>query len=336
MFLAGDIGGTSTRLRLYSCKENYFCVEAAKNYESAKCVSLESAIQNFLQENDALLGGNAPDALCVGVPGPVQNGAVQLTNLPWVFSEESIRETLRIERVQVVNDLYSLAAAVPHLSSTEKLVIHPGGNCHGDKVYTVVAPGTGLGHASAVRLSDGNWEILGSEGGHLDFAPRDPLTVHLLQYLQSKFNGRVSYERVLSGPGLRNIYDFLGTLPEYQDSEPHGFIPESDAPRMIAELGLSGQSDRAVKALDVFARILGWFAGNCVLYNLSTGGVFLGGGIPPKLVTKLQDGALVDEYLKQGRMSPLVGDAPLVVILNDDAGLLGSAVLAQRLLVRQP
>ena len=296
MFIGGDIGGTSTRLGLYSCENSYYCVEALKVYKSAEFNSLEDALSRFVKEHDADI-----DAICLGVPGPVRDGCVQLTNLPWEFSEGSIRETFGIEKVRVVNDLFAVAAAVPHLGEGDLCTLHPGGTVHPNDRISILAPGTGLGHASAAKVRD-HWEVFPSEGGHIDFAPRDEFSLELLRFLFKKFKKRVSYERVIFGPGLVNMYEFLGTLEIYNEPELTG----DDLPKQISEKGLSGESQRAAKVLDMFARILGGLAGNCVLYNLCTGGVFLGGGIPPKILEKLKDGAMVEEYIRQGRMSPYV------------------------------
>ncbi|MCB0329210.1 MAG: glucokinase [Bdellovibrionales bacterium] len=321
MFIAGDIGGTSTRLGLYSSKNGFLCVESIKHYKSAEFDSLEDAVKRFLKEHDAVV-----DALCLGVPGPVRGGCVQLTNLPWEFSEDSLRSSLALSRVKVVNDLFAVAAAVPHLGEADVETLHQGGSVHPNNRIAVLAPGTGLGHASAAKVGE-HWEVFCSEGGHIDFAPRDEFSLELLRFLFKKFKKRVSYERVLSGPGLVNMYEFLGTLDLYHEPELTG----EDLPRQISEKGISGESQRAAKTLDMFCRILGGLAGNCVLYNMCTGGIYLGGGIPPKILRKLKDGAAQKEYVRQGRMSPIVEDAPLRVITNDQAGMLGSAVLAREL-----
>jgi glucokinase len=322
MFLAGDIGGTSTRLGLYGIKNDFLCVEAQERYPSSQFETLEDALKKFLKDHETHV-----EAICLGVPGPVRDGKVQLTNLPWEFSEQTIVDALGIQRVRIVNDLFSVAAAVPYLNESELLVLHPGGDKHANDKVTVLAPGTGLGHASAARIR-GRWEVFSSEGGHIDFGPRDELSLELLRFLFQKFQRRVSYERVLSGPGLVNVYEFLGTLEQYKNDEE---LVGEDLPRLISEKGLSGESPRAAHVLDIFARSLGGLAGNCVLYNMCTGGVYLGGGIPPKLIEKLKDGAIIEEYVRQGRMSPIVADAPLYVILNDQAGMIGAAALAQDL-----
>jgi len=322
MFLAGDIGGTSTRLGLYSSSGNYLCIEAQERYSSSEFDSLEESLELFVRQK-----GVKVESVCLGVPGPIKNGSVQLTNLPWHFSEDSVAKVLGIDRVRIVNDLYAVSAAIPLLGSSDFCTLHAGGNQYAKDRFSVLAAGTGLGHSFAARIND-TWQIFESEGGHIDFAPRDDLSLELLRFLFQKFKKRVSYERVLCGPGIENIYEFLGTQSDYADG---AHLEGEDCARQIAEIGLAGESRRAVKTLELFTRILGGLAGNCVLYNLCTGGIFLGGGIPPKLLPKLQDGALVEQYLRQGRMSPIVQDTPLKVLINDGAGLLGAAALARAL-----
>lgn len=323
MFLAGDIGGTSIRLALFSYKSDRFCYEFQRSAKSRDYPSLEDAVLTIVGEDLSSV-----EAICLAVPGPVFDGCVQLTNLSWEFSESSMREKLGGKKVRLVNDLVAVAAARPFLGERELLTLHPGGNVYPDNGYTILAPGTGLGHAFATKTSHG-WHYIASEGGHIDFAPRDELTWQLLNFLLNRYQ-RVSYERVVSGPGLANIYEFLGTVSPYQDF-PDFEEDRSHWPELISEKGLSGECPRSAKCLDMFSRILGGLAGNFVLAGLFTGGVYLGGGIPPRLKNKLSDGSLVEEYLRQGRMSPIVEDTPLAIILNDSAGLFGAAQLASEL-----
>ncbi len=323
MYLAGDVGGTSIRLALFSFKNNRFCFEFRKSCKSREYTSLEAALEAIVGERREEI-----EAVCLGVPGPVLDGKVQLTNLSWEFSESSIQESLGVGKVRLVNDLVAVAAARFLLSDDEILTLHRGGDLYPDHGYTVVAPGTGLGHAYAAKTPSG-WHYLASEGGHIDFAPRNELTSQLLDFLLERYD-RVSYERVVSGPGLANIYEFLGTISDYQEC-PDFEGDRSSWPEKISENGLNGTCARSVKALDIFSRVLGGLAGNYVLTGLFTGGVYLGGGIPPRLKEKLSDGSLVEEYVKQGRMSPIVNDTPLHIILNESAGLLGAAQLASEL-----
>lgn len=322
MFLAGDIGGTSTRLSLYSKQGEFFCIEKSDRLHSQQFPSLEAAIMTFLGSKDSSI-----QAFCVGVPGPVRGGRVRLTNLPWDFSEESLQSSLHIPRVRVVNDLYAFLHGIPLLNDSDLVTLHEGGSEHGNEIFSVLAPGTGLGHGLAVKRSD-ELICLPSEGGHIDFAPRDEIGIALLRYLFTKYK-RVSVERVISGPGLVNIYEFLGTWPETENYSLTLKPGQEIEPEDIAAAGLNKSCPRATLALDIFAQALGTLAGNFVLTNLSTGGMFLAGGIPPKLIEKLQDGRLVERYLSQGRLSGIVADTPLKVVMNSDAGLLGAAYLAE-------
>jgi glucokinase len=323
MFLAGDIGGTSTRLSLYSQKGGFFCIEKTEKLLSHDFPSLETAISTFLEGQHGEI-----ESLCIGVPGPVRGGRVRLTNLPWNFSEDSLRSALNIPRVRVVNDLYAFSHGVPLLNQSDFVTLHEGGTEHGNEIFSVLAPGTGLGHA--LSITRGREQItLPSEGGHIDFAPRDEISIELLRFLVAKFK-RVSVERVVSGPGLLNIYEFLGTHPEMKFHSLKLDTGVELQPEHVAQAGLEKSCPRSTLALDIFARALGGLAGNFVLTNLSTGGMFLCGGIPPKLIEKLKDGSLVEMYLSQGRLSGIVADTSLRVVMNPDAGLLGAAYLASK------
>lgn len=191
----------------------------------------------------------------------------------------------------------------------------------------MLAPGTGLGHSLSIRHQN-TLVTLASEGGHIDFAPRDEIGISLLRHLFTKYS-RVSVERVISGPGLLNIYEFLGTQPETRDFQIEPSVGDTLQPEDVAQAGLARSCPRATLALDIFARALGSLSGNFVLTNLSTGGMYLAGGIPAKLVEKLKDGRLLEMYLSQGRLSGIVADTPLIVVMNSDAGLLGAAYLAE-------
>jgi glucokinase len=332
--LAGDVGGTKTRLALYDPEEaaNRSAYErrAMADFDSRSASSLEGLIRGFLEGNEAV---GRVAAACIGVPGPVVRGTVRATNLPWIVAEKSFRENLGIQKVHLVNDHAATAAALPLLGPEDLITLHPGRADRERRVFAVLAPGTGLGQAFAVRGMDGRYSPFPSEGGHVEFAPKDELEFELLQYLRDRLRKRVSIERVLSGPGILNIYDFLrdrshGQAPEALRAE----IAAAPAPAAVVTAhGLTGKYPICSLALDIFARLLGSQAGDVVLAYLSTGGLFLGGGIPPKMAAKLQQGGTVEAYLKKGRMSPLVEMTPLHIIRDDRCALLGAAAIAASL-----
>ena len=325
MILAGDVGGTKARLALYQLEDGKLMRQQMETFVSRDFASLEDIIRTFLCKNSC-----SPAKACFGVPGPVMKGHAQVTNLPWLLDEARIAAGLSISSFKLLNDLVATAMAIPLLAQDGLVTLHKGEPVDEGATCAVLAPGTGLGMAF-LHNDSGRCRALASEGGHVDFAPTTEVEIKLLKYLKAKF-GRVSYERVLSGPGLVNIYNFLkesGFAPEPPELEKR--LQREDPAAVISTAGEGGQYELCVKALDIFASILGSQAGNIVLATLATGGVYLGGGIPPKICEKLQDGTTVSAYLKKGRLSELVKATPLYVILNDHAALLGAAYFASTL-----
>jgi glucokinase len=332
--LTADAGGTRTRLALYEFKTGSACIEpelrAVEVCESRSASSLEEIARMFLERNEVL---GQVEAACIGVPGPVAGGSVRATNLPWILQEASFGETLGIPRVRLVNDHVATAAALPLLAPDDLITLHPGREQRERRVFAVLAPGTGLGQAYSVFLPDGRYHPFPSEGGHVEFAPKEEIEFELLTYLKKKLRKRVSIERVLSGPGIINIYSFL--RDRSCGEEPAALRDEIGAARdpaaVVSGHGLSGKYAICSMALDIFARVLGSQAGDVVLTYLSTGGLFLGGGISPKVAAKLQAGGTVTAYLQKGRLSPLVEMTPLYIITNERAALLGAAAIAAQL-----
>lgn len=329
--LAGDVGGTKTRLALYELTallDRQACEPLAMEIFSSKSApSLEQIVQGFLERNQAT---GRIEAACIGIPGPVVAGTVRATNLPWVLAERAFGENLGIPKVRLVNDHAATAAVLPLLGADNLITLHPGREGRERRVFAVMAPGTGLGQAYLVLGPDGRYHPFPSEGGHVEFAPKDDLEFQLLGYLKAKLGKRVSIERVLSGPGIMNIYSFLRDRSYGDEPEAlRGEIAAAATPAaVVTDHGMRGTYPICVKTLDIFARLLGSQAGDVVLTYLSTGGVFLGGGIPPKVAGKLKEGGTVEAYLRKGRLSPLVEMTPLQVIKDDRAGLLGAAAIA--------
>ncbi len=325
MLLSGDAGGSKTRLALFEFENGRLAKTELETYISKDFPDLQTIIALFLGRYRVHI-----EKACFGVPGPVVDGEAQTTNLPWTLQESEIRQASGISSVTLVNDLVATAAAVPLLGPDDLFPLHQGKKAEtAEMKYAVLAPGTGLGQAF-LHVESERAVVLPSEGGHADFAPTTALQIELLQYLQPRF-GRVSYERVLSGPGLENIYNFLKTS-RYATEPPElaQRLKEGDPAAVISGVGLAGQNELCVKALDIFAEILGAQAGNLALNFLATGGVYLGGGIPPKLCKKLKDGTAVAAYLNKGRLSNLVADTSLFVIQDEQAALLGAAAIAAR------
>lgn len=338
MILAGDVGGTKTRLALCRLEDGRIVRQHTDTFVSRNYSCLEEVVRSFMNKYKVSVTRS-----CFGVPGPVVNGEAKATKLPWHFKEEQISKDLNIPGVKLVNDLVATAAAVPHLMPEDLFVLHEGktpdsitedqqrnhkkGLDRKESTIGVLAPGTGLGQAF-VYTNSGRSYIMASEGGHVDFAPTNEVEVKLLQYLKSKHD-HVSYDRILSGPGMACIYTFLkdtGFAPE--PPELNKRLREEDPGRVITGTGKTGEYELCAKALDIFASILGAQAGNMVLTLMATGGIYLGGGIPAGIYEKLADGITVGSYLNKGRLSYLIEDTPLYVILDDHTALMGAAYIA--------
>jgi len=336
MILAGDVGGTKTRLAICQLENGRIIRQQTDTFVSRDYSCLEEVIQDFINKYDVSITKS-----CFGVPGPVVNGEAKATKLPWHFKEDRISNELNIPTVKLVNDLVATAAAVPHLMPEDLYVLYEGepqsstaegqsqnsGSGNKEDVIGVLAPGTGLGQAY-VYTNAGQRYIMASEGGHADLAPTNEQEAKLFQYLMSKHD-HVSYDRVLSGPGLNSIYTFLketGFASEPPELEKR--LREEDPGKVITTTGKTGEYELCAEALNIFASILGAQAGNMVLNLLATGGIYLGGGIPAGIYEKLADGMTVNSYLKKGRLSYLVEKTPLYVILDDHTALLGAAYIA--------
>jgi glucokinase len=323
MILAGDTGGTKTRLALYELNGTKLCRQETETFVSRNYSSLEEIVMIFLDKHSVKVA-----KACFGVSGPVVNGEAKLTNLQWEpINEKKIAASTGLASVKLVNDLVATTSAIPHFSPEDLLTLYRGNPDPTNKTCAVLAPGTGLGEAFLFN-HNGHYHVLASEGGHADFAPTNDLEIDLLRYLTKKYH-RVSYERVLCGSGLFNIYNFLKDSGYSREpAELARRFAGKDPSAVISRAGLDGEFDICVKALDVFASILGAQAGNLALTMLATGGIYLGGGIPPKILPKIQEGATVASYLNKGRLSDVVKTTPLYVIRDDHAALLGAASLA--------
>jgi glucokinase len=320
MILAGDIGGTKTNLGLFDASGGSLRLLRQQSFPSKEHTGLEAIVSQFMAIEEEPV-----TAACFGVAGPVLNGQSVTPNLAWIVDADSVGETLGLKSVTLLNDLEAMGYGISELESEEMLALNQGASVEGNGA--LVAAGTGLGVASL--FWDGRRRApSASEGGHVDFAPRNPLEIELLRHMQTKYS-RVSVERVLSGPGLFNIYDFLRTSGYgKEDHEIAEAFNAQDPSSVISKAALAGRCKLCVKALDMFVAIYGATAGNVALTLKATGGVYIGGGIAPKIMEKLRDGTFIGAFLDKGRLSPLLATIPVRVILNDKTPLLGAARMA--------
>lgn len=319
IILAGDIGGTKANLALYEKEAEKLSLIEEGRFPSVDYESLEALVQDFLKGRT-----DEPRAVCFGIPGPVIDGTSRTTNLPWLVSAGSLAHLLKIERAFVINDLEATGYGLAALDSGQLKALNPV-EPEADGNRALLAAGTGLGQAALI-YDGARYQVMPSEGGHADFAPRNELEIELLRYLLT-LHRRVSYERVLSGPGLVNVYNFLKTSG--RAAEPawlaEALLASDDEAQTISEAALEERAEICVRALDIFASVYGAQAGNLALAYKATGGIYLGGGIAPKIAVKLADGAFLAAYKDKGRLSPLVEAVPVHIIMNPKTALLGAA-----------
>ncbi len=325
LLLVGDVGGTKTDLAIFAMDREFRKPVARAHFYNADYADLKGIVTVFLQQV-AL----AVDVACFDVAGPVLGGRVRLTNLPWEVDARALQEALGFPDVWVVNDLAAMAQAIPFLEPADLWVLNAGAPVAGGAI-AVIAPGTGLGEAFLV-WDGAAYRHVASEGGHADFAPPTPEYIDLLRYMSSRLD-HVSYELVCSGRGIAHLYDYFRDQRPAQESPEFAtaLAASTDPTPLIVEsaLGRGHASPLAVAALDAFVTILGAEAGNLALKALSTGGVFIGGGIPPRILPVLADGRFMSAFLRKGRFSSLLHKIPVQVITNPDVALLGGAYYAR-------
>ncbi|SEM76523.1 glucokinase [Syntrophus gentianae] len=315
--LAGDIGGTSTRLAYFDAACEKLTLLAEGRFPSRKAGSLEEIVRRFIGEQ-----GLTAERACFGIAGPVRHGTVRTPNLPWSVNAEDLSRALGIPEVRLINDLEAHVYGIDLLGPEDFEILNKGvPNPTG--TIALVSAGTGLGEA--VAYWDGSvHRPYPSEGGHADFAPRTEIEAELLLYLRDK-HGRVSTERVLSGPGLRNIYRFLRDGRHLSESPAVAEeMLANDPSAVITRAALSSDCLLCEQALDLFVSLYGAEAGNVALRYLATGGVYLGGGIAPKIIDRLRGPGFLLAFTAKGRLSPLLETIPVRVILNDRSALLGA------------
>jgi glucokinase len=324
VILAGDVGGTKTHLALWRAAHGGPQRLTDKLYHTSAFASLEALCADFLGR------GKPPDAACFGVPGPVIDGQSHATNLAWTVEQRTLAASFGGAPVRLMNDLEATAYGVLHLGAQETIVLQAGAPVGGANI-AVAAAGTGLGEAALIA-DRGRYVAIATEGGHCDFAPRDDQQIELMKFLAAEF-GHASYERVLSGPGLVNIYRFLktsspGAEPDWLRAE----FESTDPAGVVSRAALDQRDARCVRALELFVAIYAAEAANLALKMLALGGVYLAGGIAPKILPMLQRPGFVQAFNDKGRLGKVLRRVALRVVMNQEAGLLGAAHCALELL----
>jgi glucokinase len=317
MILAGDVGGTSTRLAFFEVRAGRLQVQAEQTYPSREHGGLDEIARAFVVAHRL-----TPRHACFGIAGPVRHGRVQATNLPWVVDTGQVAAALGLADVGLINDLEANAHGVLALEERDFAVLNAGTAEAGNAA--VISAGTGLGEAGLYWDGQAHHPFA-CEGGHADFAPRDEVEAELMLYLRRR-HGHASWERVLSGPGLHNLYDFLRDTGRGEERAAlRERLQHEDPAAVISELALANADPLCSRALDLFVSLYGAEAGNLALKILAVGGVYVGGGIAPKILERLKGPAFLASFTSKGRMKPLLEAMPVRVVLNDRTALLGAA-----------
>ena len=319
MILAGDIGATHSRVAAFKAEGNKFPLVVEKIYESQEHSGLPQIAGDFIRSE-----GIPAQSACFAVAGPVRAGKSKISNLPWTIDSRELARQLNIKTVGLINDLEAYAYGLDSLESRDFITLHPGSD-DAEGNTAVISAGTGLGEAGL--LWDGfRQHPFACEGGHCDFAPRDEVQIELLKYLLTRHK-TVSYERVLAGPGIKNVYDFLR---DTRRAEEPAWLREQmaaakDPPALISQIALEKKAAICEQTMSIFVSVYGAEAGNCALKFMSLGGIFIGGSIAAKNIPIMKQPEFLEAFFDKGRMRSLLEDIPVKIVLNDDAGLLGAA-----------
>ncbi len=330
MILAGDVGGTKVHLALYRFQQGALRHVRDQKFSATQYADLQTIVRKFLDTQDSghQRESEEIDAACFGVPGPVRKNVIRLTNLPWTLNSRQLAHDLDIEHLFLINDLEANGYGIAELTADQILTLSEGDSSQvGNRA--LIAAGTGLGEGLLI-WNGKNHVPMASEGGHADFGPNNDLEMELLRYLRADADGHVSWERVCSGIGLRNIYKFLRDEKKIEESSAlRQRMQEEDPNSVIGELGESGENELCARTLDVFVSAYGAEAGNLALKILAHGGIYVGGGIAPKILKKMQDGTFMRALCDKGRMHDLVSHMPVRIILESRAALMGAAAYAE-------
>jgi len=322
MILAGDVGGTKVHLALFDFIDGNLKHTRDKQFPAKEYSGLEEIVKEFVLTDKVT-------SACFGVPGPVRDGRLRLTNLPWTLDSRELSLGLDIPHVFLINDLEANGYGIAELTADQIFTLSEGDASQvGNRA--LIAAGTGLGEG--LLTWNGRHHIpYPSEGGHGDYAPRNEDEIDLLRFLQRKYNGRISFERVISGMGMTNIYEFLRDAKGIEEpawlAEKIASVPDANA--VITEMGLAAKSELCAKTLDMFVSAYGAESGNLALKVLSVGGLYVGGGIAPRILEKLKDGTFIKAFTDKGRLSQLLINMPVRVILESRAALMGAAAFAE-------
>jgi len=329
LILAGDIGGTKTLLQIADFSDSDKRIIHEHRYVSADYADLTTMVSEFLTEVIQKKGTITLHSACFGIAGPVTGRLGWATNLGWELDADKMQSALGIPKVRLINDFAAVGYGLEALGENDIVELQAGKKAQ-HAPCALIGAGTGLGQGILIWQDD-HYEVIASEGGHCDFAPVDEQQIQLLSYLIERF-GHVSYERVCCGQGLVNIYEFLRDQnPAAESAAMKAAMAAGDPAAVVSIAGIEGSDEISSQAMHLFAKIYGQQAGNLALTCMSSGGVYIAGGIAPKVIDKLKDGTLTTAFNAKGRMVKLTEVMPVRVVMNANVGLMGAALAASRL-----
>lgn len=320
--LVADIGGTNIRL---ATTDQYNNLNDIETYQCQNFPHLSNVIYQYLSDKKLL---NSRVNACLAIACPVDTDAISMTNLPWQFSQKQLKQDLKLHSLTLINDYTAIGMAIPLLNDQQKVKVG-GGEAVAKKPIAVCGPGTGLGVANLVNIDD-HWHCLGGEGGHTDFAPVDELDIHIFQQLKRN-KQRISYEQLISGYGIEQIYQALVAINQQTDNQSTGTDIVKLSAQEISSKAISGDCATCFQTLSQFCKVLGSFSGNLALTTGSVGGVYIAGGIVPRFVEFFKDSGFRERFETKGRMSYLNQNTPTYVITESQPGLLGAAAYINQL-----
>lgn len=327
LIVAGDIGGTKTLLQLLETDGAQWRSLYQQRYNSADYADFNTLFADFIRDAQALIKNQTIKSVCFGIAGPINHRTAQVTNLLWLIDADALQNQFNIARVELINDFAATGYGIDMLHQHDFHVLQTG-NAVETGTQVVIGAGTGLGEGYLVWVKD-QYVPFPSEGGHVDFAPANEVQIDLLRHLQGRF-GHVSYERVVSGMGLVNIFDFLAGNRQPSAALRHELSIGTDSAATIAEFALQKKDAVAEQALDIFVECYGAQAGNLALTCLARGGVYIAGGIAPKMIQRLSQGDFMRAFCDKGRFKSLMEGLPVKIVLNSDVGLQGAIRVAMQ------
>lgn len=320
--LVADIGGTNIRL---ATTDKYNNLNDIETYQCQNFPHLSNVIYQYLSDKKLL---NSRVNACLAIACPVDTDAISMTNLPWQFSQKQLKQDLKLHSLTLINDYTAIGMAIPLLNDQQKVKVG-GGEAVAKKPIAVCGPGTGLGVANLVNIDD-HWHCLGGEGGHTDFAPVDEIDIQIFQQLKRN-KQRISYEQLISGYGIEQIYQALVAINQQTDKQSTGTDIVKLSAQEISSKAISGDCATCFQTLSQFCKVLGSFSGNLALTTGSVGGVYIAGGIVPRFVEFFKDSGFRERFETKGRMSYLNQNTPTYVITESQPGLLGAAAYINQL-----